>query len=102
MAERLRVDRAEISLGGSGNITAAGSARSLKVSMGGSSSSCSRRSARRQRRMSAAGSSGIRATVDGPANVSVVGSGTVDLGSGAHCTVSRMGKAQSALRIVAG
>lgn len=90
----LQVDRAEISLGGSGNITASGSAHSLKVSMGGSGnlSAPGLRAARAD--VSAAGSGGIRATVDGPANVSVVGSGTVDLGRGARCTVTRMGSAQ--------
>jgi hypothetical protein len=90
----LQVDRAEISLGGSGSITAAGSARSLKVSMGGSGSLLAAGLRASSADVSAAGSGGIRATVDGPAQVSVVGSGTIDLGRGARCSVSRMGKAQ--------
>lgn len=90
----LRVDRAEISLGGSGNITAAGATGSLKVSMGGSGNVQAARLRATSATVSSAGSGGIRATVNGPARVSVVGSGTVDLGSGARCTVTRLGKAQ--------
>jgi hypothetical protein len=90
----LQVDRAEISLGGSGSITAAGSARSLKVNMGGSGNVQAPGLHAASATVSSAGSGGIRATVDGPAQVSVVGSGTVDLGRGARCTITRMGKAQ--------
>jgi len=90
----LQVDRAAISLGGSGNITAAGSARSLKVSMGGSGNVQAPGLKAASADVSSAGSGGVRATVDGPARVSVVGSGTVDLGRAARCTVTRMGKAQ--------
>jgi len=90
----LQVDRATISLGGSGNITATGTARSLKVSMGGSGNVLAPGLHAASADVSTAGSGGVRATVDGPARVSVVGSGTVDLGRGARCTVSRLGKAQ--------
>jgi len=90
----LQVDRAEISIGGSGNIAAAGSAHSLKVSLGGSGNLQAAGLRATSADVSAAGSGGIRATVEGPAQVSVVGSGTVDLGRGARCTVTRMGKAQ--------
>ena len=90
----IQVDRADISIGGSGNIAAAGSARSLKVSLGGSGNLRAVGLRATSADVSAAGSGGIRATVDGPAQVSVVGSGTVDLGRGARCTVTRMGKAQ--------
>ncbi|QDZ08548.1 DUF2807 domain-containing protein [Sphingomonas panacisoli] len=90
----LQVDRAEIALGGSGNITAAGSANSLKISMGGSGNVQAAGLRAASANISSAGSGDIRATVNGPAHVSVVGSGTVDLGGGAQCNVTRMGKAQ--------
>ena len=90
----LQVDRADISIGGSGNVTAAGSARSLKVSLGGSGNLQARGAPRRQR--GRIGRRIGRRPRDGrrPGQVSVVGSGTVDLGRGARCTVTRMGKAQ--------
>ncbi|MBN8808065.1 MAG: DUF2807 domain-containing protein [Sphingomonas sp.] len=90
----LQVDRAEISIGGSGNVAVQGSARSLKVSLGGSGNLQAAGLRAAQASVSSAGSGGIRATVDGPADVSVVGSGTVDLGPRAQCRVSRLGKAQ--------
>jgi hypothetical protein len=90
----IKVDRADISIGGSGNIAAAGSARSLKVSLGGSGNLQAVGLRATSADVSAAGSGGIRATVDGSAQVSVVGSGTVDLGRGARCTVTRMGSAK--------
>ena len=90
----LQVDRAEISIGGSGTIAASGSAHSLKISMGGSGNVQAAGLRAASADVSAAGSGDIRATVDGPAQVSVVGSSTVDLGRGARCTVTRMGKAQ--------
>ncbi|MBS0478954.1 MAG: DUF2807 domain-containing protein [Proteobacteria bacterium] len=90
----LAVDRADFSLGGSGSITASGSARSLKIRMGGSGNLLAAGLHATSADVSAAGSGGIRATVDGLAHVSFVGSGAVDLGRAARCTVTRLGKAQ--------
>ncbi|MEO5937886.1 MAG: head GIN domain-containing protein [Sphingomonas sp.] len=90
----VQVDRADISIGGSGNVTATGSARSLKISLGGSGNLQAPELRAASADVSSAGSGGIRATVDGPARVSVVGNGSIDLGRGARCTVTRMGRAQ--------
>lgn len=88
------VDRAEVSIGGSGNVTARGSTRSLSINLGGSGSLQAPGLRAASAQVASAGSGRIEATVDGPATVSLVGSGSVDLGPTARCTVTRMGKAQ--------
>ena len=90
----LAVDRAEISIGGSGDVSARGAVRDLKVNLGGSGGLQAPGLRAASAQVSSAGSGTIRATVDGSAQVSVVGSGTVDLGPKARCSVTRMGKAE--------
>lgn len=90
----LDVDQAKVAIGGSGGVSARGSVRSLSVSIGGSGSLQAPNLRAASARVSAAGSGTVRATVDGPANVSVVGSGGIDLGPKAQCHVTRMGRAQ--------
>jgi len=87
------VERAEVSIGGSGNVTARGSTRSLSINLGGSGSLQAPGLRAASAQVASAGSGRIEATVDGPATVSLVGSGSVDLGPKARCTVTRMGKA---------
>lgn len=87
----LRVDRADVSLAGSGNVKLAGSARALSVSIAGSGDVDAGGLTASQADVSIAGSGGVRAAVDGPADVSVMGSGDVDLGGKARCKVSKMG-----------
>ncbi|THD38219.1 MAG: DUF2807 domain-containing protein [Sphingomonas sp.] len=85
----IEVDRATVAIGGSGGITARGSARSLAVSVGGSGSLQAPDLRAASARVSTAGSGIVRATVDGPATVSVVGSGQIDLGRNSRVVRSR-------------
>lgn len=90
----IEVDRANVSIGGSGSIITRGTARSLKVRLGGSGNLQAPDLRAADAMISSAGSGTIRATVDGPARISLVGSGSIDLGPKARCTVTRMGPAQ--------
>lgn len=87
----LQVDHADLSLAGSGNIEAGGTARRLSVGIAGSGDVEAGGLAAAQADVSIAGSGSVRAAVDGPASVSVTGSGNVDLGGKARCTTSKMG-----------
>lgn len=90
----IQVNRADILIGGSGTIAATGSSRSLKVAVFGSGNLQAPGLRAASADVSVAGSGGVNAMVNGPAQVSVVGTGMVDLGSSARCTVSRLGRAK--------
>lgn len=87
----LTADKATFSIGGSGSIRAAGRVRDAVVNIGGSGRLDAPGLAARSAKVAAAGSGGARFAVDGTAEVSLVGSGMVDLGPKARCTVTRMG-----------
>lgn len=90
----LDTDEAEVSIGGAGNVAAGGHVRMLKVAIGGSGSLDAPALHAREADVSVAGSGNVVTIVDGEARVSSVGSGTVDLGSRAHCKVTKMGGAR--------
>lgn len=87
----LRVDKAELSLAGSGDVRLAGTAKALSAAIAGSGDIEAGDLKAQTADVSIAGSGSLTARVDGPAKVSVVGSGDVDLGSGARCQTSKMG-----------
>ena len=91
MLGNVAVTDLDVAIGGSGNVTATGRAERLRVTSGGSGGFRGKGLYAKRADVTTAGSGGVSARVDGPANVSLVGSGLVDLGDGARCSVSRMG-----------
>lgn len=87
----LQVDRADVSLAGSGDVRLAGTAKQLKVSVAGSGDVEAGGLTAAQAEVSIAGSGSVKAAVEGPAKVNLVGSGDVDLGGKAQCQTSKMG-----------
>ena len=87
----LAVDRAELSLAGSGKARVGGSAKRLTVNIAGSGDVEANGLTASEADVSIAGSGSLRAQVDGPAKVSVMGSGDVDLGGKARCQTSKVG-----------
>lgn len=87
----LQVDRADISLAGSGNVRLAGTAKQLGVKIAGSGDVDAGGLKASQADVSIAGSGSVRADVEGPAKVNVMGSGDVDLGGKAQCQANKMG-----------
>ncbi|WP_026325690.1 GIN domain-containing protein [Sphingomonas sp. Mn802worker] len=85
---------AEVSIGGAGNVAAGGRVQVLKVSIGGSGSLRAPALHAAQAEVSVAGSGNVVTLVDGPAQVSSVGSGMIDLGPRARCKVTKMGGAR--------
>lgn len=97
---RLRIDRiaartTDLSVGGSGSIVAAGTTDDLTVSVGGSGDVSAPDLHAAHADVSLGGSGRVVATVDGPASVSIAGSGSVDLGRRARCRISRVGSGRA-------
>ena len=90
----LAVQSADLSLAGSGNVSAKGSAKTLKIAVAGSGDVEGAGLKAASAKISVAGSGNVTAQVDGPADVSVVGSGDVDLGKGARCTTTKLGSGE--------
>ena len=90
----LDTGEAEVSIGGAGHVAAGGRVRALKVSIGGSGSLRAPALHAAQAEVAVAGSGSVVTIVDGAARVSSVGSGTIDLGPRARCTVTKMGGAR--------
>lgn len=90
----MRVDEADLSIGGSGNIVAAGTAREARVSIGGSGEVHADRLRSETASVSIGGSGDVALAVDQEAEVSVMGSGNVDIAGPARCSISRMGSGQ--------
>jgi len=80
-----------LSLGGSGNIVTAGQTGQLSLNLAGSGNIDATALVAREAAIKSAGSGNIRASVRGAASVFLVGSGDVDLGPGARCTVRKLG-----------
>ncbi|HEU4962182.1 MAG TPA: head GIN domain-containing protein [Sphingomonas sp.] len=91
---RMAVDSADLSIAGSGNIAASGTAQRVSLSIAGSGDIDAQGLTAREADVSTAGSGDIKATVNGHAKVSMMGSGNVDLGGGATCDVSKMGSGE--------
>jgi hypothetical protein len=87
----MRVDRADFSIAGSGDVVAAGSAGEARLSIMGSGEAHTEALRSKSAAVSIGGSGDAALTVDGNARVSIMGSGDVDIAGNAHCTVSRMG-----------
>ncbi|MEO9131582.1 MAG: head GIN domain-containing protein [Sphingomonas sp.] len=90
----LSVQSGDFSVAGSGSIKAKGSAKRLKMAIAGSGDIDAGGVKAEGADVSVSGSGGARADVTGPAQVSAIGSGDVDLGSGAKCTTSKMGSGE--------
>jgi len=88
---QVAADSLALSLAGSGNIATAGQTGQLSLNLAGSGNVDATGLVAREAAIKSAGSGSIRATVRGPATVSLVGSGDVDLGGGARCTVRKAG-----------
>ena len=87
----LSVESADLSLSGTGTLTAKGSAHQLKIDLSGSGDVDAPELKAARATVSVAGTGDVHASVDGPAQVSVTGTGDVDLGPGARCTTSNTG-----------
>lgn len=90
----LDANEAEVSIGGAGHVAAGGRVRALKVAIGGSGSLRAPALHAARADVSVAGSGSVVTIVEGEARVSSVGGGTIDLGSRAHCAMSKMGSAR--------
>lgn len=88
---QVAADSLALSLAGSGNIATSGQTGQLSLNLAGSGNVDATGLVAREAAIKSAGSGNIRATVRGPATVSLVGSGDVDLGGGARCTVRKAG-----------
>ena len=87
----LRVDEANLSVAGSGDAVAAGSARQVRVSVGGSGEVHAGKLQSETAAVSIAGSGDAALAVSRDARISIMGSGDVSIAGPAHCSVSRMG-----------
>lgn len=87
----LRVDTAELTIRGSGDIVAAGTARETRVAMLGSGDIDARRLQSQRAEVSIVGSGDVALWADREARVSMLGSGDVDIEGTAQCSVARVG-----------
>jgi len=78
-------------MGGAGKITAAGSAGSVDAHVRGFGAIELAGLAARAGRFDMSGTGSIKARVDGPADVTMNGVGSVDVVGGARCTVHKHG-----------
>lgn len=85
------VDEADFTIGGSGNLVAAGNARETRVSIGGSGEVQAAGLRSETASVSIGGSGDVALTVDEKADVSIAGSGDVDISGTARCSVTQMG-----------
>jgi hypothetical protein len=87
----LDVDEVDFRIGGSGNVSAAGTAREALVSIGGSGAVRAGGLLSQTASVSIGGSGDVALTVEEEAQVSIAGSGDVDISGPGRCSVSRMG-----------
>ncbi|WEK44343.1 MAG: DUF2807 domain-containing protein [Candidatus Sphingomonas colombiensis] len=88
----IAVDNAAFSISGSGKVsTDRGTARQLKISVAGSGDVDARNLVAQSAKVDVAGSGDVRATVNGPATVSIMGSSDIDLGPKAKCETHKTG-----------
>ena len=90
----MTVDEADFRIGGSGNVTAAGTAREASVSIGGSGEVRAGGLMAQTAEVSIGGSGDVALTVQEDADISIAGSGDVDISGPARCSVSRMGSGE--------
>ena len=87
----VRGNAVEFSIGGSGKITAAGTAQSTSIKIGGSGNVDASGLAARTASVAIGGNGDVKANASDSANVSIAGSGDVTISGGAKCSVSRAG-----------
>ena len=87
----LHANQARFEMGGAGKITAAGSAGSVDAHVRGFGAIELAGLAARAGRFDMSGTGSIKARVDGPADVTMNGVGSVDVVGGARCTVHKHG-----------
>lgn len=87
----LGVKSSRFEVAGSGEVHASGTSDRLDLSVAGSGDVDLSGVKAREANVEVAGSGSVRADIDGPAKVSVVGSGDVVLGDHARCTTSKFG-----------
>jgi hypothetical protein len=87
----LKVADADLSVAGSGGISAAGNTHNTRVSIGGSGTIAANALHSDSASVSIGGSGDVALTVQDQANVSIVGSGDVSISGPAKCSVTRMG-----------
>lgn len=87
----LHTERARFELGGAGKITAAGSAGSVEAHVRGFGAIEAAGLAARAGRFDMSGTGSIKARVDGPAEASMNGVGSIDVVGNARCTVHKGG-----------
>ena len=83
--------KAELTVAGSGDVSAVGQADALTVSIAGTGNVDASGTQAKRADVTIAGSGRLRAAVDGPAKVTIMGSGDVDLGPKARCDTTKMG-----------
>lgn len=89
--DSMQVDEADFSIGGSGNLVAAGTARETRVAIGGSGEVQAEDLRSQTASISIGGSGDVGLHVEDQARISIVGSGDVDISGPARCSVTRMG-----------
>lgn len=87
----LEVGKADLSIGGTGSLTAAGVADETRVSIGGTGEVEADRLTSETASISIGGSGDVGLTVTRRALISIAGSGNVEISGPASCSVSRMG-----------
>lgn len=87
----LHADRARFEMGGAGKITAAGSAGSVDAHVRGFGAIELAGLAARAGRFDMSGTGSIKARVDGPADVTMNGMGSVDVVGAPRCTIHKNG-----------
>jgi hypothetical protein len=87
----MEVDEADFTIGGSGNLVAAGTAGETRVSIGGSGEVRAGGLRSATASVSIGGSGDVALTVDDSADVSIAGSGDVDISGPGRCSVTQMG-----------
>jgi hypothetical protein len=87
----MKVDRADFSIGGQGNVSAAGIARETRVSIGGSGEVEAAGLRSEIARVSIGGVGDVELTVNDEADISIAGRGDVEITGPARCSVSKFG-----------
>ena len=87
----MRVKQAQLGVAGSGSVNASGTVGALKIDIAGSGDVRANGLHARQADVGIAGSGQVAVQVDGPAKVSLSGSGDADLGPNSICTVRKAG-----------
>ncbi|WP_294272017.1 head GIN domain-containing protein [uncultured Sphingomonas sp.] len=91
----MRVGQAELGVAGSGSVNASGAVDTLKIGIAGSGNVLANGLHAKRADVGIAGSGRVAVQVDGPAKVSLSGSGDADLGPNSVCTVRKAGSGKA-------